>query len=135
MVRNDGTSDKKKFLNITPCKIRVPDNRYIDYIWDPSYLLAGINNGDRIQAKDMPALYQNLPIMYDHYSSQSWAEKKKDQLYVRLTTVAYIVTFIKLYQQGYRFVSYGDWSIILKYLANPEHYRTTTDNINIYVHC
>ena len=45
---------------ITPRKIRVPDDRYIDYIWDPSYLLAGINNGDRIQAKDMPAHYQNL---------------------------------------------------------------------------
>ncbi|RIA99238.1 hypothetical protein C1645_811715 [Glomus cerebriforme] len=34
MVRNDGTSDKKKFLGITPHKIRVPDDRYIDYIWD-----------------------------------------------------------------------------------------------------
>ena len=61
-------------------------------IWDPSYLLAGINYGDRIQAKDMPAHYQNLSILYDHYTPQSWAEKKKDKLYVRLTTVAYIVT-------------------------------------------
>ena len=57
MVRNDGTPNKKKFLGITPCKIRVPDDRYIDYIWDPSYLLAGINYGDRIQAKDMPTHY------------------------------------------------------------------------------
>ncbi|POG75737.1 hypothetical protein GLOIN_2v1838491 [Rhizophagus irregularis DAOM 181602=DAOM 197198] len=81
MVRNDGTPDKKKFLGITPCKIRVPDDRYIDYIWDPSYLLAGINYGDRIQAKDMPAYYQNLPILYDHYSSQSWVEKKREQLW------------------------------------------------------
>ena len=88
MVRNDGTPDKKKFLGITPCKIRVPDDRYIDYIWDPSYLLAGINYGDRIQAKDMPAHYQNLPILYDHYSSQSWAEKKREQLWERLNNVA-----------------------------------------------
>ena len=71
MVRNDGTSDEKKFLGITPRKIRVPDDRYIDYIWDPSYLLAGINYGDRIQAKDMPAHYQNLPILYKHYTPQS----------------------------------------------------------------
>ncbi|PKK56831.1 hypothetical protein RhiirC2_797268 [Rhizophagus irregularis] len=82
----------------------------------------------------MPAHYQNHPILYDHYTPQSWAEKKKYQLYIRLTTVAYIVTFIKSYQQGYRFVSYGDWSIMLKYLANPEHYRTTkylnNDNVN-----
>ncbi|PKK55383.1 hypothetical protein RhiirC2_802553 [Rhizophagus irregularis] len=52
----------------------------------------------------MPAHYQNLPILYNHYTSQSWAEKKKDH----------------------------DWTIMLKYLANPEHYRTK-DNINIYV--
>ncbi|PKK59427.1 hypothetical protein RhiirC2_794855 [Rhizophagus irregularis] len=86
MVRNDGTPDEKKFLGITPRKIRVPDDRYIDYIWDPSYLLAGINRGDKIQAKDMPAHYQNHPILYDHYTPQSWAEKKKYQLYIRLTT-------------------------------------------------
>ncbi|RGB30063.1 hypothetical protein C1646_765812 [Rhizophagus diaphanus] len=78
MVRNDGTPDEKKFLGITPHKIRVPDDQYIDYIWDPSYLLAGINYGDRIQAKNMPAHYQNLPILYDHYSSQNWAEKKRE---------------------------------------------------------
>ena len=81
MVRNDGTPDKKKFLDVTPRKIRVPDNWYINYIWNSSYLLVGINNGDRIQAKDMPAHYQNDPILYDHYSSQSWAEKKREQLW------------------------------------------------------
>ncbi|RIA89095.1 hypothetical protein C1645_876944 [Glomus cerebriforme] len=52
MVRNDGTPDEKKFLT-------------------------EINYGDRIQAKDMPVHYQNYPILYDHYSSQSWAEKKR----------------------------------------------------------
>jgi hypothetical protein len=95
--------------------------------------LAGINYGDKIQAKDMPAHYQNLPILYDYYTPQSWAEKKKYQLYIRLTNVVYIVTFIKSYQQDYRFVSYGDWTIMLKYLANPEHYRTTKylNNVNV----
>ena len=68
-MRNDDTPNEKKFLNITSRKIRVPDDRYIDYIWDPSYLLAGINYGDRIQAKDMPAHFQTLPILYDHYTS------------------------------------------------------------------
>ena len=38
-----------------------------------------------------------------------------------------------MYKQGYRFVTYGDWSIMLKYLTNPEYYRTTKDNINTYV--
>ncbi|PKY61533.1 hypothetical protein RhiirA4_431875 [Rhizophagus irregularis] len=123
MVRNDGTPDKKKFLGITPCKIRVPDDRYIDYIWDPSYLLTGINYGDRIQAKDMPAYYQNLPILYDHYSSQSWVEKKREQLWERLNNVAYIVAFIELHRQGYRIVEYSGWSYMLKWLSNPEYYR------------
>ncbi|GBB86197.1 hypothetical protein RclHR1_12630014, partial [Rhizophagus clarus] len=105
--------------------IRIPDDRYVNYF------------GQRILARDVPAHHQNEPRLRDlyyHYTPYDWAEKKKYQLYIRLTTVAYIVTFIKSYQQGYRFVSYGDWSIMLKYLANPEHYRTTTDSINIYVH-
>ena len=88
MVRNDSTPDKKKFLGITPCKIKVPDDQYIDYIWNPSYLLTEINYKNRIQAKDMPAHYQNLPILYNHYTSQSWAESKKEQLWERLNNVA-----------------------------------------------
>src|SRR3954462_6793741 len=42
----------------------------------------------------------------------------------------HMVTFIKSYQQDYRFVSYSDWTIMLKYLANPEHYCTTKDYYN-----
>ena len=122
MVRNDGTPDTKKFLGTTPRKIRVPDDRYIDYIWDPSYLLAGINYGDRIQAKDMPAYYQNHPILYDHYSSQSWVEKKREQLWKQLNNVAYIVAFIELHLQGYRIVEYSGWIYILKWLSNPRYY-------------
>src|SRR6266498_1782870 len=124
MVRNDNTPDEKKYLGITPHGIRIPDDRYVNYF------------GQRILARDVPAHHQNKPSLrglYYHYTPHDWAEKKKYQLYIRLTTVAYIVTFIKSYQQGYRFVSYGDWTIILKYLTNPEHYCTTKDNINIYV--
>ncbi len=59
--------------------------------------------------------------------------KLKEPDNIQLTTIAYIVTFIKSYQQGYRFIGYNDWTIMLKYLANPKHYRITKDNINIYV--
>ena len=83
MVRNDGTPDEKKFLGITPRKIRVPDDRYINYIWDSSYLLAGINYGDRIQAKDMPAHYQTLPILYDHYTSGRYSHHLLPVLFLR----------------------------------------------------
>src|SRR6266542_6505323 len=122
MVRNDGTPDKKKFLGITPRKIRVSDDRYIDYIWDPSYLLVGINNGDRIQAKDMPAHYQNFPILYVYYTPQSWIEKKREQLWERLNNVVYIVAFIELHLQGYRIIEYSGWTYMLKWLSNPEDY-------------
>ncbi|GET03806.1 hypothetical protein GLOIN_2v1838491 [Rhizophagus clarus] len=54
MMKNDSTPDEKKFLT-------------------------GINYENRIQAKDMPAYYQNLPILFDHYSSYKWVEKKKEQ--------------------------------------------------------
>ncbi|GET63312.1 hypothetical protein GLOIN_2v205859 [Rhizophagus irregularis DAOM 181602=DAOM 197198] len=37
--------------------------------------------------------------------------------------IAYIVAFIVLHQQGYRIVTYGDWSYMLKWLSNPEYYR------------
>jgi hypothetical protein len=70
----------------------------------------------------MPAHYQNLPILYDHYTPQSWAEKKRDQLWKRLNNVTYIVAFIELHLQGYRIVKYGDWSYILKWLSNPKYY-------------
>ncbi len=74
MVRNDGTSNEKKFLNITPCKIRVSDDQYI------YYNQIGCNPSDKIQAKDIPAYDQHNPVLYNHYTSQSWIEKKKDQL-------------------------------------------------------
>ncbi|GBC45514.1 uncharacterized protein OCT59_013437 [Rhizophagus irregularis] len=121
MVRNDNTPDEKKYLGITPRDIRIPDDQYVDYF------------GQRILARDVPAHHQNEPrlrSLYYHYTPHDWAEKKKYQLYVRLTTVAYIVTFIKSYQQNYRFVGYSDWTIMLKYLANPGHYHTTKDYYN-----
>ncbi len=49
MVRNDSISDEKKFLGITPYKIRVPNNWYIYYFW------IEYNYEDRIQAKDISA--------------------------------------------------------------------------------
>src|SRR5205814_10456954 len=60
-------------------------------------------------------------------------EMKKYQLNKRLNVVAYIVTFIKLHQQGYRLDTYGDWSFMLKCIANPEHHRISKVNNNIVV--
>jgi len=91
-MRNNSTSGKKKFLNITPCKIRVPDNRYIYYPW------VRYNPLDKIQTKDVPVYDQHNPVLYDHYTSQSWVEKKRKQLWEWLNIVAYIVAFIELHQ-------------------------------------
>jgi hypothetical protein len=74
MVRNDGTPDEKKFLDVTSRKIRVPDDQYINFLW------VGYNYDDKIQAKDVPAYAQDIPALYNHYTPQSWAEKKREQL-------------------------------------------------------
>ncbi len=62
MVRNDGTPDKKKFLDVTPHKIRVSDDRYI------YYNRVGCNPLDKIQAKDIPAYDQYNFALYDYYT-------------------------------------------------------------------
>ncbi|RGB24205.1 hypothetical protein C1646_773412 [Rhizophagus diaphanus] len=70
---------------------------------------------------------------YDYYHPSIWVEMKKYQLYNRLNTVAYIVTFIKLRQQGYKIITYEDWSLMLKCLVNPEYHRISKVNNNIVV--
>jgi len=117
MVKNDGTPDEKKFLDITSCKIRVSDNWYI------YYSQVKCNPLNKIQAKDIPTYDQHNPALYNHYTSQSWTEKKREQLWKWLNIVAYIVAFIELYWQGYRIVEYHYWSYILKWLSNPEYYH------------
>ena len=139
MVRNDGTPDRKKYLGILSTS-----GRKINPLTQEEYDLRTDEYVDCIKKAYNENIAQKYIKKYlaeratgykeyNYYNPSGWTERKKDQLYNRLTTVAYIVTFIKSYQQGYRFVGYSDWTIMLKYLANPEQYRTTKDNINIYV--
>uniref|UniRef100_U9V6M7 Uncharacterized protein n=2 Tax=Rhizophagus irregularis TaxID=588596 RepID=U9V6M7_RHIID len=107
MVRNDGTPDEKKFLSP-----RGKRDIYDPYVW---YI------DRKILAKDLPESFLNN--LYDGHIPREWAEKKSDQLHNRLGNIAYIVAFIVLHQQGYRIVTYGDWSYMLKWLSNPEYYR------------
>ncbi|CAG8821762.1 995_t:CDS:1, partial [Dentiscutata erythropus] len=79
--------------------------------------------GQKIQAKDVPAHYQNSPILFDHYLPSIWAKKKKKQLRDRLGLVSYIVAFIVLHRQGYRIVQYSGWFYMLKWLSNLEYYH------------
>ena len=138
-MRNDGIPDRKKYLGILSTSERkinpltqeeydLHTDKYVDCI-------KKVYNENIAQKyiKEYLAEWTTGYKEYKYYYPSDWAEKKKYQLYIRLTTVAYIVVFIKSYQQGYRFIGYSDWTIMLKYLANPEHYRTTKDNINIYV--
>jgi hypothetical protein len=125
MVRNDGTPNEKKFLSITPRKIRVSDDQYI------YYNRVGYNYGDRILAKDVPEHDQHIPALYDHYDSQSWAENKKYQLWGRLNNIAYIIAFIELHLKGYRIIEYSDWSHMLKWLSNLEDYRINKYSGNV----
>ena len=38
-----------------------------------------------------------------------------------------------MHQQGYRLVTYRDWSFMLKCIANPEHHRISKVDNNIVV--
>ena len=57
------------------------------------------------------------------YSATTWAEAKRNQLYGRLCTVAYLATFRVLYQQGYIVVRGTAWYNILKWLQNSKYYH------------
>ena len=63
---------------------------------------------------------QKISITF--YFATTWAEAKRNQLYGRLCTVAYLATFRVLYQQGYIVVRGTAWYNILKWLQNPEFY-------------
>src|SRR6266480_1739235 len=114
MVRNDSSPDRKKYLGILSTserKINPQTQEEYDLHTD-EYVdcLKKAYNENIAQKYIKEYLVKQITEYkeYDYYHPRIWVEKKKDQLYVQLTTVAYIVTFIKSYQQGYRFVSYSD---------------------------
>ena len=114
IVRNDGTPNRKKYLGILSTS-----ERKINPLTQEEYDLhtdeyvncikkAYNENIAQKYIKEYLAKWVTGYKEYDYYHPRIWVENKKYQLYNRLTTVAYIVTFIKLYQQDYRFVSYSD---------------------------
>ena len=104
MVRNDGTPDNKKFLDI------VPHGKTYHFI--NGKLIESNYVSDRFYAENK----------HNIYFATTWAEAKRNQLYGRLCTVAYLATFRVLYQQGYIVVRGIAWYNILKWLQNPEFY-------------
>ena len=97
-VRNDGTPDDKKFLDIVP--------RGKTYHFINGKLIESNYVSDRFYAENK----------HNIYFATTWAEAKRNQLYGRLGTVAYIATFRVLYQQGYIVVGSTGWSDMLKWL-------------------
>ncbi|RIA79900.1 hypothetical protein C1645_745616 [Glomus cerebriforme] len=139
MVRNDGTPDRKKYLGIFSLVERRinPQNQeeYDLYIDEYVNCLKKAFNKNLAQKyiKEYLAERTTGYKEYNYYYSSNWVEMKKYQLYNRLNAVVYIVTFIKLHQQGYRIVTFGDWSHMLKCLANPEYHHISKVNNNIVV--
>ena len=105
MVKNDGTPDNKKFLDI------VPHGKTYHFI-----------NGKLIESNYVSDQFY-VENRHNIYFATTWAEGKKNQLYRRLCTVAYIATFRVLYQQGYIVVRSTGWSDMLKWLQNPKYYH------------
>ena len=103
-MRNDGTPDNKKFLDIIPC------GKTYHFI-----------NGKLIESNYVSDRFYT-ENKHNIYFATTWAEAKRNQLYGRLCTVAYLATFRVLYQQGYIVVRGTAWYNILKWLQNPEFY-------------
>src|SRR3954451_7492577 len=103
-MRNDNTSDNKKFLDIIFC--------------DKTYHFI---NGKLIESNYVSDQFY-VENRHNIYFATTWAEAKRNQLYRRLCTVAYLATFRVLYQQDYIVVRGIAWYNILKWLQNPEFY-------------
>ena len=139
MVRNDGTPNRKKFLGILSTRERKINSQTREEY--ALFIDEYVNNYKRTYSENLAQKYIKEFLAeratgyekYKYYDPDYWVETKKYQLNKRLNAVAYIVAFIKSYQQGYRLVSCGHWSFMLKYLTDPEYYRTSKDGNNIVV--
>ncbi|GBC10815.1 hypothetical protein RclHR1_09920013 [Rhizophagus clarus] len=139
MVRNDGTPDRKKFLGILSTRERKINSQTREEY--ALFIDENVNNYKRAYSENLAQKYIKEFLAeratgyekYKYYDPDYWVETKKYQLNKRLNAVAYIVAFIKSYQQGYRLVSCGHWTFMLKYLTDPEYYRTSKDGNNIVV--
>ncbi|GET00211.1 hypothetical protein GLOIN_2v1779906 [Rhizophagus clarus] len=113
IVRNDGTPDRKKYLGIfSLVERRINPQTQEEYDFHSDEYIKGLKkafneNIAQKYIKEYLAKRATGYKEYDYYHPRIWVENKKYQLYNHLTTVPYIVTFIKSYQQGYRFVTYG----------------------------
>ncbi|GBC40906.1 uncharacterized protein OCT59_029328 [Rhizophagus irregularis] len=139
MVRNDGSPNRKKYLGIfSLVERRINPQTQEEYdLHTDEYVncLKKAYNENLAQKyiKEYLAEQATGYKEYNHFHPSDWVEWKKFQLNDRLNAVAYIVAFIKLHQQGYRIVTFGDWSLMLKCLANPEYHRISKINNNIVV--
>ncbi|RGB24211.1 hypothetical protein C1646_773403 [Rhizophagus diaphanus] len=139
MVRNDGTPNRKKYLGIfSLVERRINPQTQEEYDFHSDEYVNGLKkaftkNLAQKYIKEYLAERVTGYKKYNYFHPSDWVEWKKYQLYNRLNTVAYIVTFVKLHQQGHRVVTYGDWSLILKCLANPEYHRISKVDNNIVV--
>ena len=116
-VRNDGTPDDKKFLDI------VPHGKTYHFI--NGKLIESNYVSNRFYVENKHNIFR-LVFKYNQiyfYFADTWVKAKKNQLYRRLCTIAYIATFRVLYQQGYIVVGSTGWSDMLKWLQNPKYYH------------
>ncbi|PKB97914.1 hypothetical protein RhiirA5_466547 [Rhizophagus irregularis] len=139
MVRNDGSPNRKKYLGIfSLVERRINPQTQEEYdLHTDEYVncLKKAYNENLAQKYIKEYLAKRVTGYkeYNYFHPSDWVEWKKFQLNDRLNAVAYIVAFIKLHQQGYRIVTFGDWSLMLKCLANPEYHHISKVNNNIVV--
>jgi len=105
IVRNDGIPDNKKFLDIV--------------LYSKTYYFINKKLIESNYVRD----WFYVENRHNIYFAITWTEAKRNQLYKQLDTIAYLVTFRVLYQQGYIIIRDTGWSDLLKWLQNFKYYQ------------
>jgi hypothetical protein len=110
-VRNDGTSDRWKYLGIIPRDVYYYyiNEELIEFNWKADH----------------------FNVLYNHtfYFARTWAGKKQEQLDHRLQWMTFERAGELLQQEGYVLLSGSDRRSLIKWAQNPKYYHDTKDNL------
>ncbi|CAG8581846.1 887_t:CDS:1, partial [Ambispora gerdemannii] len=112
-IRDDGTSNDKKFLGLTGRKVKNSQTRdqFNQWRYERIAMYKRCNN------PEMFSFFHNSKYE-EYYIPYDWIGRKKNQLRGRL----YNHVLNLLGQQGYRVINSKQWYVMLKWIQNPELY-------------
>ncbi|CAJ0878940.1 15576_t:CDS:2 [Entrophospora sp. SA101] len=117
-VKADIIPDEKKFLGVTPCKLKNPvslDQFKLRYSKEFSEFIKEYN-------RYPPDIEFRIRTYEEYYIPYDWIGSKKNQLHDRLQN--YVIELLR--QRGYRVVHGNSWYVMVKWIENPDCYANKT---------